>query len=232
MAINSADIKVIASWSIDTQLLAVDVKNKGASRFTKISKSDVTMLQLFLKNFGFGKLAGKEFSMTCVAKHLSKDFTWSSLSQTSLLSAEHKAYLNVCQFANKMLMHHKGGELNSNVSKHFKVRSYFTCHARAGGKEVEVKLQHGLKIYWNPEMQVKHVKALASNQECPIDNVVVKSMSKVLSSDDRLRFPSLGYLGISDKEPRKADNPSHSLFYRSFFKHLTATFQFRSKSFS
>ena len=230
--INISELKVIASWNIDTELLAVDLKNKGGSRFTKISKSDVTMWQLFLKNIGYGKLAGKEFSMEVVAKHLIENFIWSSLTRTSALSVEHKSYLNVCRFANKMLMHNKAGDLNSNVSKHSTVRSYYTCQARISGHGTDVQLRQGLTIHWNPELQVKHVKALASNQECPIENVVIKNGKKILDSEDLLNFPSLGYLEISASAPRKIDNPTGSLFCRSLFKHLTANFQFRSKSFS
>ena len=232
MNINSSELKVIASWNIDTELLAVDLKNKGGSRFTKISKSDVTIWQLFLKKVGYGKLAGKEFSMVVVANRLIKNFIWSSLSRTSALSVEYKSYLNVCRFANKMLMHNKAGDLNSNVSKHSTVRSYYTCHARISGQGNDVQLRQGLTIHWNPELQVKHVKALASNQECPIENVVIKNGKKILTSEDLLSFGSVGYLEISDRAPRKTDKSTSSLFYRSLFKHLTANFHFKLKSFS
>ena len=129
-------------------------------------------------------------------------------------------------------MHNKAGELSSNVSKHATVRSYYTLHANPSGKGVDVKLKQGLKIHWNPEMQVKHVKALVSNQQGSIEKVIIRTGKKILSSEAFLGFGALHHLEIIHTSPNKTPPSTTSDFYRSLFKDLTANFDFRLKSLS
>lgn len=138
---------------MSSEILAVKINCEGGPKLVKLSRDDVTCWQLFLRFFGYGNLTKYEVHLKDVAAYLNL-YDWKA--------ASGEAYNKVAQIANKALLYKRDETLFRNVA-HEEVE-VIADHTRYRDGEVLSRLAIREMIYWNPSLQVQHVKALLKNR--------------------------------------------------------------------
>lgn len=144
--LQTTEIQALANCNAHSERIAVQLNGEGKPRIVTIARAEVTLFQLFLKFFGFGKLATTQLDLRNVTKHLN-EYDWKQAAAMDKQSEGYAAYLKVCSLANKALARQGQSALYVNV-----------------GTETQVKLlrhgefHHNYSIYWNPCLKFSHIR--------------------------------------------------------------------------
>lgn len=196
--LHHSEVITLQCCNLRKELLAIDRNGDGGPRIVTLSRDEVTCWQLFLRLFGFGKLANKILHLSEVSAYLSR-YDWSEargLKDSSLRDA----YGKVCQLANKALL--KGSDtLFHNVSL-------------STTKEVQHSLFEGSKqIYthtatqnlkWNPFLQVKHVIAYLAMHNPHASISMTERDFTPLENNDRLNLETFKSMRVYLKHIQSA----------------------------
>jgi hypothetical protein len=129
----------------------------GKPKIVRVSRSDITCWQIFLRSMGLGKLADVRYDLSDVLKYLN-EFDWTAVSTCDKDSIYYKAYLKACQIATKAIVNKGDDSLFNNVAKDKidKRIKYSLYH----GKELLNRMDVVKTIRWNPEMSYDALRAL------------------------------------------------------------------------
>lgn len=152
------EINALATVNLSTEIIAIKMDADGGPKIVKLSKSDVTCWQLFLRFFCLGTLVNMRVHLSQVTSHLNQ-YDWSENADIDLGSVQYQAYLKTCSLANKAL--YKCDEtLWSNVAR-------FTHNKKMEliqrGNSFYQHLDVNKTIKGNPTLQIKHVEAFLHN---------------------------------------------------------------------
>jgi hypothetical protein len=160
--ISKQEISTLANCNLENEVIAVTWNVKNSPKIITLSKKDITCWQLFLRFFGWGKLAKTELHLKDVTSYLNK-YDWSTGVEFEQTSDQYKAYLKVCMLANKAICSKSGmRSFFDNVStetmeKRITLSKYLRDEKL--GENIDVQ-----SIKWNPAMQIKHVAAQLTMQ--------------------------------------------------------------------
>lgn len=87
----------------DPALLGLETKN-GRTKLITVVRRDINCLNLFLRIFGYGKLAHIDYSLKSVIGYLEK-FDWIAYNQSSEAQRVKEVYSAVCAIANRWARH-------------------------------------------------------------------------------------------------------------------------------
>jgi len=151
------EVDALANCNSQSHIIAVQSQSTEKSRIVMLSRDDVNGWQLFLRFFNLGKLANTKVYLSEITPYLN-EYKWSDVSKYAKTSSYHRAYLKVCDLANKAVVKAQDLSLFNNVSK-IKVK-----------KEIKFTLYHGSDrlnrfnvvkhIRWNPLMQYQTLSTL------------------------------------------------------------------------
>ncbi len=167
-----------ARSNFSREIIVIDNQAPGRPKITTLSRSQISLWQLFLKLFNAGNLARYDLHLNTVSAHLNQ-YNWGAAVSESENTYLYQAYLTVCTLGNKCLIANKNDSLFKNASTVVVAKKIKFVQYR-GEKKIHT-LDVNKFIRWNPSLHVKHVKAQINGFTSPkikFENAQNQTLSK------------------------------------------------------